>query len=192
MNIKNGIAKSIVITVGLLIITTLVVSASGLNAATTKTLSTNYTLVNLDSTDAEVSVLYLKSDGPPWDADAGNESFTIPGNYGQKIVAQYFDSTMSAGSGSAVISSAKPLSAVVQILARNQTPSSGAYSGILNGSTTYYVPLVQRQLVTASGTSNAQIMIQNVTGNPVLADVEFIPAPGFPGITGHVEQDIPI
>lgn len=175
----------------------LVVSASfaaPLTAATSKTLSTNYTLVNLDTADAVVNVQYVTDTGAVWDADNANESFTVPGSFGQKIVAQYFDTTMAAGKGSAVISSSAPLSAVVQILARNQTPSSGAYSGFSTGSTStsFYVPLVQRQLTTASGTSNAQIMIQNVTGSAILVDVEFIPAPGIAGITGHIEQDISI
>ncbi len=192
MKIKNFFGKSAIITVAFLFIFTVVVSASSLNAATTKQLSTNYTLVNLGSATANVTVMYVKSDGSPWDADTSSEVFSIPGNFGQKIITQYFDSTMTSGSGSATITSNTPLSAVVQILARNQTPSSGAYSGISTGSTTFYVPLIQRQLVTASGTSNGQIMIQNVTNAPTTVDAEFIPAPGIPGITGFSKLDIPI
>jgi hypothetical protein len=82
-------------------------------------------LVNFGSEEALVNVEYRLEGGAIWDADNANESFTIPAN-GQRQIRQYFDTTMVSGKGSAAISSTQPLGAVVQILARNQTPSSGA------------------------------------------------------------------
>lgn len=126
-------------------------------AATTKTLSTNYTLVNLGSSSATVTVNYYKEDGNAWAAASSSTNFTVPGNGGQAIIAQYFDTTMISGRGSAVVASDQPLGAVVQILARNQTPTSGAYIGSSSTDTTYYVPLVMRKL----NSTSSQIMIQN-------------------------------
>jgi hypothetical protein len=131
-----------------------------LAASTTKTLSTNFTLVNFGTSIANVQVSYLKDTGAAWAADAGNTSFTIPANGGQKPVYQYFDTTLTAGQGSAVVSSDQPLGAVVQILARNQTPTSGAYSAYPPASL-LYAPLVLRRQPTASGLANSQIIIQN-------------------------------
>lgn len=180
---KRTLFKSISITFVLLLVISTIGFASTLSGATTKTLSTNYTLVNLSSTDAAVSVTYLKTDGSVWDADNANESFTIPGNFGQMIVAQYFDSTMTAGSGSAVVSSNAPLGSVVQILARNQTPTQGAYSGVTAGSSKYYVPLILRKRSTASGPSSSQLMIQNVESTSVNVTIQFLPNLGFTGWT---------
>ena len=108
------------ITVSLLLVVTLVVTASPLSAATSKVLSSNFTLVNLGSDEASVIASYYKPDGSAWDADDANETFTIAANYGQKIIAQYFDSTLTAGQGSVVLSSSQPLGAVTQILARGR------------------------------------------------------------------------
>lgn len=171
------IGRGFMIALTLMVLITMMVSAAPSGAATTKALSTNYTLVNLGSQDASVTVQYFKENGATWAADSGNSSFSVSGNFGQKTVAQYFDTTMQSGRGSAVVSSSAPLGGVVQILARNQTPSSGAYSAITNPSGTYYLPLVQARKVTSSGTSNAQIMIQNTdTANPQTVTVDFIPS----------------
>lgn len=132
-------------------------------ASTTKTLSTNFTLINMSATtEAEVQVQYLKDDGSAWDAADANEYFTIPANYGQIQVRQYFDTTMTAGRGSAVVSSSQELAAVAQIQARGQVPTQGAYAGYNAGSAKFYVPLAAKKKVTASGTANSQIIIQNV------------------------------
>ncbi|KUK81531.1 MAG: hypothetical protein XD96_1135, partial [Petrotoga mobilis] len=96
--------KILLITASLLLAITLVATASPLSAATTKSLSTNFTLVNLGSTEANVIASYYKPDGTTWDADDANESFTIAADYGQKIIAQYFDNTLAAGQGSVVLS----------------------------------------------------------------------------------------
>jgi hypothetical protein len=150
-------------------------------ASTTKTLSTNFTLVNLGSGEANVSVQYSKDDGSSWAAEAANTVFTLTANGGQKIVAQYLDTTLSSGRGSAVVSSDQPLAGIVQILARGQTPTSGAYTGFTNPATTFYVPLAIRRGTSASGTTNSQIIIQNSSSSPVNVTVQLKPSPGFTG-----------
>ncbi|MBL8057063.1 MAG: hypothetical protein JNK29_10220 [Anaerolineales bacterium] len=142
--------------------------------STTKSLSTNFTLVNLASTDATVNVQYLKEDGSAWAADSGNTSFTVTANGGQKIVAQYFDSTLTAGRGSAVINSSQPLGSLVQIQARPpQVSTFDSYVGSSSTATSYFLPLVIRRGVSASGTTNSQIMIQNADSVDVTVDVAF-------------------
>jgi len=170
--------RSLLFAAAIISIAAFAVSAAPLGAATSKTLSTNYTLVNLSTTDdATVAVSYVKDDGSAWAADAGSTSFSIPKNFGQKVVAQYFDATMTAGKGSATISSNAPLGAVVQILARNQTPTSGAYSGITTPSNKYYVPLVQRKANTASGLANSQVMVQNTEATATQVTMTFVANP---------------
>jgi hypothetical protein len=147
-------------------------------SATTKSLSTNYTLVNLGSGQADVTVSYYKEDGSTWSASASSTSITLPTTGSQAIVAQYFDTTMSAGRGSAVVSSNQPLGAVVQILARSpQVPTQGAYTGSSVSDSTYYVPLVIRNL---NGT-NSQIMIQNADTGSVTVQVQLIKSSASPG-----------
>ncbi len=149
-------------------------------ASTTKLLSTNFTLINMNSTtDASVQVSYLKDDGTVWDAADANESFTIPANYGQIQIRQYFDTVMASGRGSAVVSSSEELAAVVQIQARGQTPTQGSYSGYNSGSTKFYVPLAAKQRGTASGSANTQIVVQNVeTTSPVDVTINLINSNG--------------
>ena len=145
-------------------------------AATSKTLSTNYTLVNLGTDTATVTVNYYKEDGTAWAAASGSTNFTVAGNGGQAIIAQYFDTTMTSGRGSAVVASNQPMGAVVQILARNQTPTSGAYIGSSSTASTFYVPLVQK-----STSTNSQIMIQNAGTSATTVDIQLIKAAASPG-----------
>ncbi len=164
----------------MLMIAGIALSGVGLAAAqsTSKSLSTNFTLVNFGTSTANVTVTYAKEDGSAWTADTGNTSFTIPANGGQKPVYQYFDSTLASGRGSAIVSSDQPLGAVVQILARNQTPTSGAYSAYAPASLVY-APLVLRQRPTVSGLANTQIMIQNAgTGALSGVTIQFVKSDG--------------
>lgn len=168
MKLPLKVTAFIVVLVAMLATT---LSGSVLAGSTSKSLSTNYTLVNLGPTDASVVVSYMKSDGSPWSADAANTNFTIPGNFGSNQVRQYFDTTLSAGQGSVVVSSSQPLGAVVQIQARNQTPTQGAYSGYTAGSNKFFVPLAARYRTTASGVANSQIIIQNADSFDFAVDV---------------------
>ena len=151
---KKVLRSSTVAILVILLITTTVFAGS-----TTKTLNTNFTFVNFGTADANVTVSYLLDNGSVWDADNANEAFTIPADGGQVQIRQYFDTTLAAGQGSAVISSDQPLGSVVQIQARNQTPSQGAYKGYSGGSLVWYIPLAAHQGSSASRTVNSQIAI---------------------------------
>ena len=191
---NHKLVRSIMLALSLLLITSMIGLAAPVADATTKTLSTNYTVMNLSTTnDATVTVMYKTDTGADWAASSSSTSFTVVKNYGQQIIAQYLDTSMAAGKGSAVLSSTEPLAAIVQILARNQTPSSGAYSGFTSGSNKFYAPLVQAKLVTGGGTSNAQIMIQNI-GNTALTNVvvDFYHNPILLSITDHQKTGISI
>jgi hypothetical protein len=150
-------------------------------ASTTKSLSTNYTLVNLGTADAHVVVSYLLDNGTAWTAPAASTSFTIPANGGQKIVRQYQDTmTPPSGRGSATVSSDQPLGAVVQILARPpQVSTSGAYSGFSAGSGKFYVPLASRRGNSASGATNSQIIIMNTGSGATTVSVAFVGTTNF-------------
>jgi hypothetical protein len=143
-------------------------------------------LINFGTGTADVSADYYKDDGSDWEADPGNTNFTIEPNGGQKIIRQYWDTTLSDGRGSVVISSDEPLGGVVQILARAQTPTSGAYSGFVEISDTYNVPLLMRRLGTASGLGNSQLMIQNASGTATTVTVQFL------GVVNYTKTNINI
>lgn len=150
-------------------------------ASTSKSLSTNFTLLNFGASAANVTADYRLSNGTAWPGvPAGSLSFTIAANGGQAIFRQYVDADMgtTSGSGAVTISSDQELGAVAQILTPNQTPSQGAYSGVSAGSGQFYVPLVMRQLVSASGTGNSQITIMNVGSSAVNVTVQFYDSTG--------------
>jgi len=153
-------------------------------AATTKTLSSNFTLVNLATGDNKVHIGYYKPDGTDWrsapNTDPNNpDDFTLHGLGDQARRAQYFDNFLPSGSGSVVVSTDQPVGAVVQIQARDQSSSRGAYVGVSQGAAEVSVPLVERRLTTASGIGNSQLIIQNAGGAPTNVDVLF-----FDGKTG--------
>ncbi len=152
-------------------------------AATAKQLSTNFTLVNLDKDNpATGAISYLLESGAAWPGvSAGNLSFNLPANGGSIQIKQYFDPTMQPGRGSVVIAADRPVGAIVQIQARGQTPTQGAYTGFLEGHSVYYVPLVARNRFTLSGTGNSQIIIQNADAEAVTVTVELIPNTGSTG-----------
>jgi hypothetical protein len=166
----------------ILFIMSFMFTMTGSAASTTKALSTNYTVVNMEdepgSVSADVTAEYFTSDGSVWEADPDKTDFTVDGNFGQKVIAQYFDSTMTPGQGSAVLSSSQPLGAVVTIQARGQVPTNGAYTGYSEGSEDFYVPLVIRKRATVNGLANTQIVIQNTTDTQLGATVHFIASPG--------------
>ncbi len=173
MRSKTRIVSAIVLALAL----ALIASASSLAQSTTKQLSTNFTLVNLGSGTATGTISYIKQDGTPW----GSETLNIPGNGGQAIFRQYDPSGspgnpgLTSGAGSVMVMADQPLGAVVQILARNQNPtSSGAYAGLSTGAPSFYVPLVAKNLSTASGTGNSQIVVQNTGGSPTTVQFQFI------------------
>lgn len=161
----------------------LVTIVPGVAQSTTKSLSTNFTVVNLGNGPAQGIVQYIKTDGNPW--GGGSESFTIATAGGQAIFRQYDPAgrpgnpNLTDGAGSVIISADQPLGAVVQILARNQNPtSSGAYSGFTGGDNSFYVPLVARKLGTATGLGNSQIIVQNTSGISLNVEIQLIKSDG--------------
>ena len=136
-------------------------------AATTKSFSSNYTLVNLGGDTAAVTASYLAPDGTEWGSSIF-KSFSIPPGVNQ-IVRQYWDTGLTSGRGSVVIASSQPLGALVQEIVRTGVPSSGAYTGIDAPSATWYIPMISRMGSSATGTANSQIVVQNVG----TADVDF-------------------
>jgi hypothetical protein len=157
-------------------------------ASTTKRLSTNFTLINLGSGPANGIVHYFKPNGDSW---RPSESFSITQPGGQAIFRQYFDPQLPDGQGSVVVSADQPLGAVVQILARNQTPTSGAYSGFLEGSPKFYVPLVLRNLIGASGLANSQIVVQNTGSSAIDFNIKLVRYDGFATFTKTVTSLAP-
>ncbi len=150
-----------VITLALVLMAALIVPSGA--QSTTKSLSTNFTLVNLTGTQAQGVVKYWKPDGTSWRAD---ESFTLAANGGQVQYRQYFDNSLSAGQGSVVVETDQAVGAVVQIQARGQNPASyGAYSGLSQGDAQYFVPLAARNRNTLSGFANSQIVVQNASAS---------------------------
>lgn len=186
---RTRVVSAVILTVALALMT----ATLGLAQSTTKSLSTNFTLVNLGSQAANGIVEYILPNGDPW--GGGSESFTIAAG-GQAIFRQYADPgqpgnpNLTNAAGSAVVSADQPLGAVVQIQARGQNPTTnGAYSGVSEGGTSYYVPLVARKLTTASGLGNSQIVVQNTGSSAVNVEIELI---GPNGSTTYTKSGISI
>jgi hypothetical protein len=155
------------------------ISGYAQGAVTAKTLQTTFTLANMGTLDAGVTISYLTDAGAPWAADAANTSFTLAANGGQKQIRNYFDTTMTAGKGSAVITSSQPLAAITLLIARSYpTATSGGYEGLGVGGFQNYVPLVMKNRTTGNGLANSQFVVQNLDNSPLFVKVEFVPATG--------------
>lgn len=162
--------KAACLLLGLLLVALVVVPPLWAQS-TTKALSTNFTIVNLGSTQATGKVEYYKPDGTAWKT---SDSFLLDPSGGQAIYRQY-DQNLTDGKGSVVISADQPIAAVVQVLARGQNPTtSGAYSGFAGGSTRFYVPLASRKGTSASGPTNSQIVVQNTSSAPVNVSIKLV------------------
>lgn len=180
--------RSLFVALSLLLILSVAATAAPLLQSTSKRLSTNFTVVNLGPNEANVTARYIRPDGSAWVAAPGNTNFTVAGNFGQKVIAQYFDETLSEGMGSVVLESNEPLGAVVQIQARDQVPTSGAYSGVVNPANSFLIPQVLRQQNTANGIANTQIAIQSAESSGTInVNVELIPYPGT-GLPSHQKR----
>jgi hypothetical protein len=153
---------------------TLVVGAVSVSAqATTKTLSTNYTVQNLGDDTANVEVSYTKVGGDAWTAAPGNTNFQVEAGK-SKVVAQYLDDTLEDGAGSATVSSDQPMAAIVNMLARGQTPTSGSYTAFGEGSQSFYAPFAFKNLVTSVGTISSQLIVMNVGDEATDVDVVLV------------------
>jgi len=141
-------------------------------ASTQKSLSSNFTLVNLVNGANNIQISYIKSTGAQW---RDPENTALNGLGAQLIRRQYDDTALDSGSGSVVVSSDGPVGAVVQILTRgNQAATFGAYVGVSEGAASANVPLVQRNRQTASGTSNSQVIVQNASNSTIDVDIDLI------------------
>lgn len=167
------------------VLTTVVAASTILSASaasTTKSLSSNFTLVNLVNGVNNGNINYVKPDGSAW-RDAESFQFNALGD--QAIKRQYDDDELDPGSGSVVVSTDGPVGAVVQIQARNQTPTSGAYVGVSEGAPQANVPLVSRRGTSVSGATNSQIIIQNASS--IVIDVEVVLINSADGLPSHTE-----
>lgn len=161
----------------IMMVVTLILTASlvASGAATTKQLSTNFTLVNLSTSSNLVNIQYYTATGSQW---RPSESATLASQGSQLIRRQYEDTQLTSGSGSVVVGGQGPMGAVVQIQARGQTPTSGAYSGSAAGSNSANVPLIAKNGSSASGAVNSQIIIQNTGTTATSVQVEFVDSNG--------------
>ena len=154
----------------LVAVATLGVATIAAGSSTTKTLDSNFTVVNLAGSAGSGVISYTRSDnsgGGAW--PAANTTFPLAANGGQAIIRQYEDATLSSGAGSATVSADVAIGNVVQILARNtgsvsQLPSSGAYTGASATSTSWKIPLVMKRLNTTDGLGNSVVAVQNTSG----------------------------
>lgn len=158
---KNSKVMFVLFTV-MLVIALAVVPAFA--AATTKSLSTTFAVQNLSTTaTATVHVDYRlakNSGGGVWTASAANTDFTLAPGAAANI-AQYLDTTMASGRGSATVSSDQPIAAVVNQLARNQVATSGSYTGFDSGAASVFAPLVFKGLSTSAGAINSTLTVMN-------------------------------
>ncbi len=170
---KKKVVLFTLLMLALVLLTSIAIAQGG---ATSKSLSTNFTMVNLSPTDqAQVTVEYLKDDGSAWAVGSAYAGpFTLDANGGQIQLRQYFDNDMSSGKGSVTLNSTAPLGAIAQIQARGQTPSNGAYSGVSQGSEKIYLPLAAKKGASASGEVSSQIVIQNTGSGDVTASVKLV------------------
>jgi hypothetical protein len=146
--------------------------------ATTKKLSTNFTLVNMTTGATNGEIRYYRADGTAWRATETFQFSTV----GEQLIKRQYDVNegLAEGRGSVVISATGAVGAVVQILAREYQPtSSGAYVAVDAGAATVYIPLVMRQRVTANGVGNSQIYVQNASQeNNVAVEIDLIDPTG--------------
>jgi hypothetical protein len=170
----------IVLTSALAVSTILSASAT----STTKNLSSNFTLVNLVDGTNQGTIEYIDENGANWRPEENPEqpsTFTMQALGDQVERRQYFDEKLPGGSGSVVVSTQGPVGAVVQIQAREQSGTNGAYIGVSEGSPEANLPLVARRRGTLSGIANSQIIIQNASpsNTPINVEVKF-----YDGSTG--------
>lgn len=150
-----------------------VTASVGRGQATTKSLSTNFTLVNLGTDSNEVTIRYYKPDGSPWRAP---ETATLADQGDQLIRRQYDDWLLSTGSGSVVVDGQGPLGATVQIMTRSGMVTRSAYSAVVSGAPQAYAPYVAKGMFSASGLVNAQIVVQNTGDLATDVTIELVSA----------------
>lgn len=185
---------SVLALVGIMVLTLALSIVSVSAQATTKSLSTNYTIQNLGTATANVQVEYKKQyDGTTPGGDWTGSSYT---NFtvtvgSSKVVAQYLDTLEDGVAGSVTISADQPVAAIVNQLARGQTPTSGGYTGFSEGAESFFMPFAFKNLATSVGIINSQLIIMNV--GSAATDVSVALINGVTGVTDHTEviSDLP-
>jgi hypothetical protein len=172
---KSIFTKRLTLSTLMVLVLVLTASLVASGAATTKQLSTNFTLVNLATGTNTVNIQYYTSTGAQWRTP---EQTTLTGVGDQLIRRQYTDAALQSGSGSVVVGGSGAMGAVVQIRAINQTPTSGAYSGASAGSSSANVPLVAKNQSSASGVLNSQVIVQNTGTAATSASIQVVNASG--------------
>ncbi len=170
---KRQNKRTVFVIFSIVAILSLIIVSQASAGSATKTLSTNFTLVNIGADIAKVSISYYLPSGSPWTSSKFT-SYDIPADGGQAIVRQY-DDTLTSGQGSVIVSSSQPLASMVQMLNRSGVgaPTSAAYLGFSQGNTSVVLPLLSRKANTASGLSNSQLTIQNTYSAAIDATIAF-------------------
>jgi hypothetical protein len=178
-----------------LLVAALTTAGSVFADATTKNLSTNYTVQNLGDATANIVASYMKeydgsTAGGTWTANPANTNFTIEAGK-SKVIAQYFDTTLDEGGGSLSIASDQPVAGIVNQLARGQTPTSGSYNAFVAGSDAFFAPFAFKNLPTSVGLTNGQMTIMNVGATEV--DVDIMLVDGITGLPVYTKviEDLP-
>ncbi len=179
--------KRTAVSVTVVMIAALIIASVASAAATSKTLSTIFAVQNLSTTTAatvHVDYRFAQNDGGGvWtNVTASNVDFTVPANSATNI-AQYLDTTMTAGRGSATISSDQPIAAIVNQLARNQVATSGSYSGFDSGAATVYAPFTFKNLNTSAGLINSTLTIMNTGSAPTDFNVVYYSGVSFTAVS---------
>jgi hypothetical protein len=172
-------------------------------SATSKALSTNFSLTNMANGVNTAIISYFKPDGSIW-RTSETQTFTQLGE--TVIFRQYTDPMLTAGEGSIVIESQAPVDSVVQIRALNQTPTSAAYTAVARvtdrgylpvvlkesefafspvgtashspGSTALFMPSVSRLPIPLGARANSQIIVQNADTESLSFTINLVSGPG--------------
>ena len=186
LNTKRVRRAVVAVTLSAVLVTSAIFIAAA--QSTTKNLSTNITLVNLASTTNDGLLKLIRDDGSAW---RQGRQFPACQSGRSGYLSQYDENDAAkldgSGSGSGFVSASGQIGAVVQIQARGQTDTRGAYSGSSGGAESSNVPLILKNRSTASGTGNSQIIIQNASQSDTNVEVDFI---GPDGAKVHTETGI--
>jgi len=124
-----------------------------------------------------VTVHYFDVNGNP--TPKVSDTCSLLPNYWCWIPVNAYNRIPSNSTGSAIVGGGEDVAAIVTLQRSFPSWSSGAYAGFIQGSRTFYVPLVMHQLNTASGIGNSQIAIQNVGTSPGTVYVYLYGSPGL-------------
>ena len=170
----------------LVAVATLGVATIAAGSSTTKTLDSNFTVVNLAGSAGVGAISYTRSDnsgGGAWPAK--DTAFKLTANGGQAIIRQYEDD--SPQQPAQVPQPSAPMLRSVpwfQILARNtgsvsQLPSNGAYTGASSNQHKFgRFLMVMMRLNTADGLGNSVVAVQNTSGAASDATITYYDAAG--------------